>query len=130
MSPSKYSLKDLKNLEKLVIETDHFEQPQADWVWPDLPKLRELSLTGMCFSYFNDSIYLGIAFACPNVKKLFIDTNGIPRYNSTFLDIIYCWDLTHLQLPGESNDVENQNQALTVNIIKNCRNLQVSHPSF
>lgn len=49
LNQDEYSLKDLKSLEKLVIETKHETLNGNELQWPHLPMLNDLSLRGNCF---------------------------------------------------------------------------------
>ncbi|XP_063696809.1 uncharacterized protein LOC134827876 [Culicoides brevitarsis] len=127
VSQNDASLKDLKHLEKVIIETCELVNAVEELRWPELPNLHTLSLSGWCFQQFNEELYESMARNSPKINHLKINTEGGACLNSCFVPLINTCPLISLILPGEgdeySEDFE-KNGLLLSNIAKHCKQLE------
>ncbi|XP_063699868.1 uncharacterized protein LOC134830344 [Culicoides brevitarsis] len=123
-----FSLKDLKFLEILAIETkpEILHSPQLSW--PFLPDMKSVYFKGEGFRHLSEYFFTQMAQLSPKITELGIlyANNFLPERNqSKFFPIIKSLKLKELDLPGEGGHVTfPRNTALIECVINHCKDLE------
>ncbi|XP_063701912.1 uncharacterized protein LOC134831986 [Culicoides brevitarsis] len=122
-----FSLKDLKLLESLSVQTKPEILFSAQLTWPSLPYLMIVDLKGEGFRYLDESFYAQMAQNSPNIKEfeIYYNRNSVENEPSKFFPLLQSLNLKVLSLPGEgANNSINNNNVLIEYVIAHCKKLE------
>ncbi|XP_063708034.1 uncharacterized protein LOC134836756 [Culicoides brevitarsis] len=121
-----FSLKDLKHLECLLIQTkpECFAYP-CYFEYPVLPKLKILYLKGDGIRYLDEHFYAQVAQKSPKLRDIGICPRDFEQNPSKFYPLLDLPHLKDLTLPGECGWMgQAHNTELIENVIERCKNLE------
>ncbi|XP_063699371.1 uncharacterized protein LOC134829978 [Culicoides brevitarsis] len=121
-----FSVKDLKSLESLSVQTIFENRYVLQPSWPSLPDLKVVQLKGEGFRYLEKDFYTQMAVRSPNIEDLEIYYYyGTTEINHTkFLPVLSGLTLKKLTLPGEGGTAKlAHNNSLVDDVIKYCKDL-------
>ncbi|XP_063699373.1 uncharacterized protein LOC134829979 [Culicoides brevitarsis] len=120
------SVKDLKLLESLSVQTKAENMSSSQLTWPTLPHLKKVSLSGDGFRYLEKNFFTQMVKKSPKIEifEIFYATDSVENDHSKFLPIFSHLKLTKLKVPGEGGNVGlAHNTNLIDLVIKHCKNL-------